>query len=263
MEIKEDAIISQSHRLFFPGDYLVLTKDEKKIKTFYTCEDGFAFLNVASMPDYNSDEGRAIIYDGKGEEIDAFRYSNDMHYPLLAETKGISLERLSDKEINDNSSNWHSAAATAGFATPGYGNSQKFYLMRGDGEVSVGMEIFSPDNDGYNDVLAVNYKFPQAGTVLSLNVYDSNGQLVRKLLSGQTVSNEGTIFWDGLADDYSMSASGIYILLAHSFDLIGNDRLIKRICFLTCFNLINSASPAQKLTHVLNVDGGIAMAFVR
>ncbi len=233
LEIKEDAIISQSHRLFFPGDYLVLTKDEKKIKTFYTCEDGFAFLNVPSMPDYNSDEGRAIIYNGKGEEINAFRYSNDMHYPLLAETKGISLERLSDKEINDNSSNWHSAAATAGFATPGYGNSQKFYLMWGDGEVSVGMEIFSPDNDGYNDVLAVNYKFPQAGTVLSLNVYDNYGQPVRKLLSGQTVNNEGTIFWDGLADDYSVSASGIYILMARSFDLEGNERVIKKICFLT------------------------------
>lgn len=232
LKIKEEAIISSSHRLFFPGDYLVLTQDEKKIKAFYTCVDGFAFLNVPSMPDYNSDEGRAIIYDKQGNEINAINYSNDMHYPLLTETKGVSLERLSDKKIIDNSSNWHSAAATAGFATPGYGNSQKFYLMRGDGEVSVGMEIFSPDNDGYNDVLAVNYKFPQAGTVLSLNVYDNNGQLVRKLLSGQTVSNEGTIFWDGLADDYSISASGIYILLARSFDLEGNEKAIKKICFL-------------------------------
>ena len=156
-----------------------------------------------------------------------------MHFQLLAETKGISLERLSIKETNDKSINWHSAAATAGFATPGYGNSQRLDLLTDDGEVSIGMEIFSPDNDGYNDVLAIHYNFPQAGTVLSLNVYDCNGQPVRTLLSGETVSNEGMIFWDGLTDDHSMARGGIYILLARSFDLEGNDQVIKRTCFLT------------------------------
>ena len=232
-QIKDNASITRSHRLMFPGDYLVLSEDEKKVKSFYTCNDAYAFLNVSSMPDFNSDRGRAIIFDQNGNEMDAFRYSDDMHFQLLAETKGISLERLSIKETNDKSINWHSAAATAGFATPGYGNSQRLDLLTDDGEVSIGMEIFSPDNDGYNDVLAIHYNFPQAGTVLSLNVYDCNGQPVRTLLSGETVSNEGMIFWDGLTDDHSMARGGIYILLARSFDLNGNDQAIKKTCFLT------------------------------
>ena len=233
LNVKEDATITQKNRLFFPGEYLVLTKDEKDIKKRYLYKNGTSFLNVSSMPDFNSNSGRAIIFNQKGGQIDAFRYSDDMHFSLLSDAKGISLERLSIVETNDNSFNWHSAAATVGFATPGYRNSQRLDLEVGDDEVSFGMEVFSPDNDGYNDVLAIHYKFPQAGTVLSLNVYDCNGQPIRKLLSGLTVSSEGTIFWDGLTEENLMAASGIYILLAQSFDLKGKDRVIKKTCFLT------------------------------
>ena len=50
-QIKDNASISRSHRLMFPGDYLVLTEDEKKVKSFYTCKEIYAFLNVSSMPD--------------------------------------------------------------------------------------------------------------------------------------------------------------------------------------------------------------------
>ena len=231
-DIKESAKIFPSHKYIFPGDYLVLTEDEKKVKSFYFCKDEHAFLNVLSMPDFNSDKGRAIISDENGKEIDAFIYSDEMHFALLSDTKGVSLERLSVKEVNDKSSNWHSAAATVGFATPGYGNSQRLDHFISDGEVSIEIEIFSPDNDGYNDVLPIHYKFPLTGTVLSLNVYDFNGLPVRQLLSGKTISNEGTLFWDGLNENKFMSASGIYILLARSFDLEGNDKVIKRTCFL-------------------------------
>ena len=221
-----------SNRVFWL-QFLSIRGADKKVKSFYFCKDEHAFLNVLSMPDFNSDKGRVIINDEYGLEIDALVYSDEMHFALLSETKGVSLERLSTQENYDGGSNWHSAAATVGFATPGYGNSQRLDHLILDGEVSVEIEIFSPDNDGYNDVLPIHYKFPQAGTVLSLNVYDSNGLPVKRLLSGQTIGNEGTLFWDGFNDDKLMSASGIYILLARSFDLDGNENVIKKTCFLT------------------------------
>ena len=233
LDILENAKLFPSHKYIFPGDYLVLTENEKKVKNFYFCKDEHAFLNVLPMPDFNSDNGRVIISDEFGKEIDAFVYSDEMHFALLSDHQGVSLERLSVKEFYDNDSNWHSAAATVGFATPGYENSQRLdHFIRG-GEVSVEIEIFSPDNDGYNDVLPIHYKFPQTGTVLSLNVYDSNGLPVKQLLAGQTIGHEGTLIWDGLNDDKFMSASGIYILLARSFDLEGNENVIKKTCFLT------------------------------
>ena len=232
-DIKESAKIFSSHKYIFPGDYLVLTEDEKKVKNYYFYKDEHVFLNVLSMPDFNSDKGRVIINDEFGREIDAFVYSDEMHFALLSDHKGVSLERLNVKEFYDSDNNWHSAAATVGFATPGYENSQRLDHFISDGEVSIEIEIFSPDNDGYNDVLPIHYKFPQTGTVLSLNVYDFNGLPVKQLLAGQTIGNEGTLIWDGLNDDKLMSASGIYILLARSFDLEGNENVIKKTCFLT------------------------------
>jgi flagellar hook assembly protein FlgD len=100
-------------------------------------------------------------------------------------------------------------------------------------EISIGVDVFSPDNDGQNDLLEIHYRFPQSGTMLSLNVFDCNGQPVRKILNGETVSNEGTICWDGLKDNRTIAASGIYIIMAKSFDLIGNSKVVKQICFLT------------------------------
>ena len=232
-QIKDAALISKDHRLLFPGEILVLTEDDKKVRAYYICNGTEAFLNVASMPDFNSDKGRVVIFDQSGNVIDAFRYSEEMHFPLLSDTKGVSLERLSISEITDNKLNWHSAAATVGFATPGYVNSQRVESVGNDDEVNLGMEIFSPDNDGYDDVLTIHYQFPQAGTVLSLNVFDFNGQPVRTLLNGQTISNEGTLIWDGLTNGQTIASSGIYVLLARCFDLNGNEKVIKKSFFLT------------------------------
>ena len=233
LDLMEYTSITVEHKLIFPGDYLVITEEEKKVKDYFTCLNQHAFLNVGSMPDFNSEEGRVILFDQNGSAIDALQYSDKMHFALLAETKGITLERLSFSESGINSNNWHSAAATAGFGTPGYVNSQQQDLMLVDDEVSIGVEIFSPDNDGYNDVLPIHYKFPKAGTMLSLIVYDLNGLPVRTLLPGETVNNEGVINWDGLTDNLSIASAGIYIILAKSFDLDGNEKAFKKACFLT------------------------------
>lgn len=232
-KIKDQSLITNEHRLLFPGEYLVLSEEDWKIKSQYNCNDPNSFLNVNGMPDYNSDKGIVIVQNQNGELIDEFRYSEDLHFPLLAETKGISLERLSFFQNSNDNNNWHSAAATAGFATPGYENSQRLDTIVSTDEIAIGGDIFSPDNDGLNDLLEIHYQFPQSGTMLSLNVFDCNGHPVRKILNGETVSNEGTICWDGLKDNRTIAASGIYIIMAKSFDLDGRSKVAKKICFLT------------------------------
>lgn len=231
--IKDNALITTNPKLIFPGDFFVLSAEERKVKNNYSCENLHAFINIESMPDFNSDEGRAIIYDDGGYMMGDLQYSTDMHFQLLAETKGVSLERLSSKTDIDTKFNWHSAAATAGFGTPGYRNSQRIVSSRVDGEVSIGSEIFSPDNDGYQDILAIHYKFQQTGNVLSLNVYDFKGLPVRTILGGDMVGIEGTLNWDGFKDDNTAADSGIYIILASSFDLEGNTSVTKKVCYLT------------------------------
>jgi hypothetical protein len=231
-DVKDEASVTSGHKIIFPGEFLVLTENDKKVKSFYHCENPDAFLDISGMPDFNSDKGRVVLNDSKGNCIDAFKYTEEIHFPLLNDTKGISLERMSFFQETNDVNNWHSAAATAGFATPGYNNSQRIDSLESGNEITIGVEIFSPDNDGYNDVLPVYYQFPYPGTVLSLNIFDCNGQSIRKLIDGETVSNEGVICWDGLKDNHTIASSGVYILLAKSFDLDGRTKAIKRVCYL-------------------------------
>ena len=98
---------------------------------------------------------------------------------MLNYISGVSLERLGFDRLTHDKSNWHSAAEGVGFATPGYLNSQ-YNPTKLEEEVSVEPEIFSPDNDGNDDVVNISYQFSTSGFVGTINVYDSNGRLVRK-----------------------------------------------------------------------------------
>ena len=88
--------------------------------------------------------------------------------------------------------------------------------------------IFSPDNDGFEDVLTVVYRFDQPGFVGNLSVYDIAGREVRKLMENQLLGTDGAISWDGILDDTSKARMGAYIVLFEVFDLDGTTELFKK-----------------------------------
>jgi hypothetical protein len=57
------------------------------------------------------------------------------------------LERLDILLETQNTNNWKSAAEHAGFATPGYQNSQYIAITESD-EFTIIPKVISPDNDG-------------------------------------------------------------------------------------------------------------------
>ena len=145
---------------------------------------------------------------------------------------GVSLERLHPDRATQDQSNWHSAAESAGFATPGYKNSE-YVDSKGDGSVvSVHPEIFSPDNDGHNDVVNVHYHFENPGNVASVIVYDSKGRLVRNLVNNELIGNDGSFVWDGVTNDYDKARIGMYIFYVEVFDINGNTKNYKKTCVL-------------------------------
>ena len=87
--------------------------------------------------------------------------------------------------------------------------------------------IFSPDNDGFQDVLTIAYRFDQAGFVGNLSVYDIAGREVRKLMESQLLGTEGAISWDGVLDSGSLGRMGPYIVVLEVFDLDGNTEVYK------------------------------------
>ena len=76
------------------------------------------------MPSLPASGGTVFIYDPQENTIDSFDFNESNHSPLLSETRGVSLERISFAGPSNDSNNWFSSSQTEGFATPGYLNSQ-------------------------------------------------------------------------------------------------------------------------------------------
>jgi len=144
-----------------------------------------------------------------------------MHYPLLKSVDGVSLERIHPDRKTQDASNWHSAASTVGYATPCYLNS-----CYSESKVSVSKfatypEIFSPDQDGYNDLLHITYKMEQAGYKATITIYDVGGRKVKTLANNILLDTDGVITWDGTTDENLKAAVGTYIIVIDYFNLKG------------------------------------------
>lgn len=223
--IKE--ICSES-RLFLPHNYILLSTDSDVIGHQYNIKlDNF--FDMISFPPYPNEEGEAIICTKNKSIIDKMYYSEKMHYDLLMETQGVALERISFENSSLELSNWHSAASNVNYGTPGYKNSISFdpEFKDTNDKIYVAPEIFSPDGDGYNDITGIYYNLDDIGYTLNINIFDSNGHLVRHLLRNNLVNQQGMMTWDGCNDNNNRIPPGIYIVLTEVFNLKGTVKRYK------------------------------------
>lgn len=217
--------------LMFPGDHIVLTANVAGIQSYYYCPYPNNFIQMASLPSYNNDKGNVVLVHVGGTVIDRLDYDVSMHFPLLQSTKGVSLERINYFRPTSDKTNWHSASETAGFATPGYINSQ-YSEAQFNGEIVISPEIFSPDNDGYNDVVNISYTFAQPGNVGTIVIYDSRGRIIRNLVTSELLGTSGVYSWDGTTNDNQKAGIGIYVIYFEIFDLQGKKSVFKKTAVL-------------------------------
>ncbi|HBS89101.1 MAG: hypothetical protein A2W91_06435 [Bacteroidetes bacterium GWF2_38_335] len=219
--------VSSESFLMAPGSYMVITEDIVNVQTQYYTPAPKLFVEAVSMPSYSNESGEVVLMDKTGEVLDDFIYNADMHYELLSSVDGVSIERI-DFDVETNSEmNWHSAAQTVGFGTPAYKNSVYNDQVIGNELVNVSPEVFSPDNDGYEDILTISYKFGQAGYVANVKIFDAKGRLVIELVKGDLLGTEGTYTWDGIDRFDEKARIGAYILYFEVFDLKGNTNKYK------------------------------------
>lgn len=229
-DVKDETLLSADHQIIFPGEFLVFTRSLKSLLSNYFCPNPTAILELKDLPDYNADEGRALVRDDFGNKIDGFQYSDKLHFYLLNSPKGVSLERLNGYSGNIENVQWHSAAASVGFATPAYKNSQSLTFEESDAVIDIPEEVFSPDNDGYHDLLAINYTFENLGAIVSFLILDKDGTTIRTLAQNETFANEGQIFWDGFSDDGKMVLPGRYLVFVKTFYLEGKSSVYRKSC---------------------------------
>lgn len=216
--------LSSTQHLLMPGQYMALTRDPEALCRYYSCKAYENLLRVSGLPALPNEGGDLALYSADGRLLDLLHYSPDMQSPLAGDAKGVSLERLSFEQPASDPGNWHPAAVTAGYGTPGAANSQQLNLQELPGEVSVQPPVFSPDNDGVDDVAVVTCRLPQAGFVGNITIFDALGRPVRRLLHSGQLSNQGNIIWDGLGENKQRLPAGIYIIFTEVFDLQGRVR---------------------------------------
>ena len=208
-----------SNYLLKPNDFVVLGEDSSFVKQTYPFSVPGKFL-YAELPSYDNDSSTVyIIYNS--EVIDQVSYLDTWHFKLLDNTDGVSLERIDPNGLSSSSFNWHSAAESIGFASPGRKNSQYLPALT-NGNFNLSSELISPDNDGYQDVVQLNYQMSEAGMLGKVTIYDDRGRLIRTICSNELLGTEGTLSWDGLTDNFVKSSIGVYVLFFEAFSTNGS-----------------------------------------
>jgi hypothetical protein len=230
-EMNNPDFITERNLLLMPGSFLVLARDGRELPSLYSNTNRSAVWKVEGMSDFSSDDVVYLVLPN-GEVADEVVYNSDFHFPLLNTTDGVSLERIDYNRPSDDATNWHSAAESAGFATPGIINSQAVLSGASTTEISVDPEVFSPDNDGYNDVVTFSILLEEAGFVGNIHIYNSNGRPVRHLMQNMLLGNEARMSWDGIDDDGTKAPIGIYVVMFEAYDTEGNVIGEKTSCVL-------------------------------
>jgi flagellar hook assembly protein FlgD len=144
------------------------------------------------------------------------------------------LERINPNGASDGT-NFHSAAESVNFATPAYQNSQYSLSTIFKGDVNIDPETFSPDNDGYQDLLNINYQFPEPGNVANVRIYDRKGRLIRDLINNELLGLKGTFKWDGITEDNNKARIGVYLIYFEVFNPNGEQKVYKKTAVLAGF----------------------------
>lgn len=217
--------------LLFPEEFVLLTTDVHAVKSQYITTNPDAFLQMEHFPSYPNTNGDVIILNVHGNILDEVKYSEKWHFPLIKNVQGVSLERV-DYHAASVQSNFHSAATSAGYGTPGYKNSQFQVTEDLLADITVMPKIFSPDNDGIDDFVTINYSFPSAGYVANITVFDASGRPVRYLQKNSLSGIKGSYRWDGLDDKSRKLPQGIYIIYAEIFNSEGKKKTFKNTVVL-------------------------------
>ena len=217
--------ITSENRQIMPEQYVLLTTTPDEIGRQYDCETR-NFIGMSSFPSYPNSGAAAVLYF-RDTIIDVMRYSEDSHYPLLAVTKGVSLERVSADISSLDPDNWHSAAAPL-YGTPGYRNSVFVDNPENTAAVEMIPPVFSPDGDGFDDVTTVNLSDFDIGYTAKITVFDSQGRFVRDLVNCQNIANQSHFIWNGLDDNGRVVPAGIYVVFVEVFDIQGNIKRFKK-----------------------------------
>lgn len=243
-EVRSILPVSTQYTWIPAGDFvLIYAEDEatkfsdSRIAEYFNAEDANerftlrvdrSSLNLASSGD------ALYLADSTGAIVDSLYFDESWQNPNLYDTDGIALELIDPSLDNNDPANWSSSTHVSG-GTPLAENS--IYQKSGQAPDGVGISFspnpFSPDDDGFEDNLFINYTLDAPDYLLRVRIFDRYGREVRELVQAEAAGFSGTLIWDGLTDDNRRNRVGIYIVLFEAYDsATGRDQTFKETVVL-------------------------------
>ena len=199
-----------------PNKFVLLTDDPADIRSRYPTLDAHRFY-MLELPSMANASGRLRL-KFNDEMIDQFDYNEDLHHFLYDDTEGVSLERISINLPSTDASNWSSASEQVGYGTPGLANSISGII--GQNVFDMKSRVISPNDDGLNDFLVINYQLDAPDYLAEISIYSDQGAKVISLLNNGTVGAEGEWTWNGLNQDGKAVKQGVYVFLVELFNRV-------------------------------------------
>lgn len=243
-EIRIIEPVSTQFKWLVPDSYMLIYSeneaedfDQSRIARYFELEGTSAaeLLKVDRSSLSLASSGDAIyLADSTGATIDSVFFDESWQNPNIFDTRGVALERIDPNGPSNDASIWSSSTHVSG-GTPLRENSifQEAGSAPDGNGISFTPNPFSPDDDGFEDNLFINYNLDAPDYLLRVRIFDRYGREVRELVNNYQAGFEGSLIWDGLTDDRTRNRVGIYIVLFEAFDSTsGRDRTFKETVVL-------------------------------
>ncbi len=215
-----------------PEGYKVITPEELSLCHYFEISDIRNLISADSWNPLINEGGKIALIGPSGKIIDEAVFSPSMHFSLLFETAGVSLERISADLPGVNTSNWHSASSGSNYATPGMPNSQSYAVGPSKNLFTLNSDQISPDNDGIDDMLTIAYAFNEPGYLVSVYIYNSDGEYIATSANNELAGTSGSFFWNGTDDTGNIQPMGYYIVLCQALHPNGDQVKEKKTVLL-------------------------------
>ncbi|MEE9166670.1 MAG: lamin tail domain-containing protein [Candidatus Neomarinimicrobiota bacterium] len=193
-----------------PGGYAVISEDSSLLP--YLPLDGILVVPENGFPSLNNDGDALYLLGPAGTVIDSLTYTSSW-----GGGHGRSLEKLNPVLDSWAESSWGTCVALEKM-TPGSQNSIFIRSLPSSGSIKLEPNPFSPDGDGYQDVIHIAYSLPFSQAYLTVLIFDSEGRNVRTLARNLATGSEGAISWDGLSYLDRRARIGIYVVKISAVD---------------------------------------------
>jgi hypothetical protein len=225
-------IFCRENLYFSPGEYRTITKNKEQLTSSFQIDDVRHVFQPEKWKNLANEGGKIGLMSPDGSILDEAYFEKEMHFGLLYETSGVSLERIADYASGLDKNNWHSASSNSNYGTPCKQNSQYYFLNKNDNYFEVNPNEISPNNDGDMDYLTISYHFEKPGYLISIFIYNAQGMLITKIANNELCGFKGSYYWEGLGDDKDKLPFGYYIVYCSAMHPEGYKKMEKKSILL-------------------------------